>query len=268
MAIIGSVKEPKIKQQRSEVALQTQAQIKRVVQIAAQADDPAPAAAVQSIEQTAARFIKAADMALDMGTVDANTGIAALQTADAEYKQLAVAIESVYLSVRERHQAADQALRAKAQTMTLALGLLALVTARPGIGAGLARGAPRPDRPAAGGGHRIARGRRRARAGGARPSQRRTRRRAARAVDDGRAPARHGHPGQRELRLDPRGEHRSGRRQCRPEPAHRTGGGQPAAQRLVDGAADRHGAPERGLRRPGQSAGLFGLRRRPARRRR
>ena len=129
MAIIDSVKEPKIKEQRSTVALQTQAQIKRVVQIATQADDPAAAAAVQSIEKTAARFIKAADMALDMGSVDANTGIAALQTADAEYKQLVVAIESVYLSVRERHQSADQALRAKAQTMTLALGLLALVTA-------------------------------------------------------------------------------------------------------------------------------------------
>jgi methyl-accepting chemotaxis protein len=110
MAIIDSVKEPKVKQQRSEVALQTQAQIKRVVQIAAQADDPAAAAAAQSIEQTAARFIKAADMALDMGTVDPNTGIAALQTADAEYKQLAVAIESVYLSVRER-SGIDQALR-------------------------------------------------------------------------------------------------------------------------------------------------------------
>jgi methyl-accepting chemotaxis protein len=129
MAIIDSVKEPKVKQQRSEVALQTQAQIKRVVQIAAQADDPAAAAAVESIEKTSARFIKAADMALDMGTVDPNTGIAALQTADAEYKQLAVAIESVYLSVRERHQAADQALRAKAQAMTLSLGLLALATA-------------------------------------------------------------------------------------------------------------------------------------------
>ncbi|MCW5658292.1 MAG: methyl-accepting chemotaxis protein [Burkholderiaceae bacterium] len=129
MAIIDSVKEAQIKQQRGEVALQTQAQIKRVVQIAAASDDPAAAAAVQSIEQTTAKFIKAADMALDMGSVDANTGIAALQTADAEYKQLATAIESVYLSVRERHQAADQALRARAQTMTLALGALALATA-------------------------------------------------------------------------------------------------------------------------------------------
>ena len=203
MAIIGSVKEPKVKQQRAEVALQTQAQIKRVVQIATQAGDPATAAAVQSIEQTAARFIKAADMALDMGTVDANTGIAALQTADAEYKQLVIAIESVYLSVRERHQSADQALRAKAQTMTLALGLLALVTAGLALALAWRVRAPRAGRPAAGGGHRIARGRRRARARGARPAQRRTRRRAARASDDGRAPARHGQPGQRERRLDP-----------------------------------------------------------------
>jgi methyl-accepting chemotaxis protein len=136
MAIIDSVKEDKIKQQRGEVALQTQAQIKRVVQIASSSDDPAAAAAVQSIEQTTTKFIKAADMALDMGSVDPNPGIAALQTADAEYKQLAVAIESVYLSVRERHQSADQALRAKAQNMALAIGALALLTA--GVALGLA----------------------------------------------------------------------------------------------------------------------------------
>jgi len=73
--------------------------------------------------------VKAADMALDMGSVDANTGVAALQTADAEYKQLAAAIESVYLSIRERHQDADRALRDRAQAMTLALGALALLTA-------------------------------------------------------------------------------------------------------------------------------------------
>jgi methyl-accepting chemotaxis protein len=129
MAIIDSVKEPKIKEQRSEVALQTQAQVKRVTEIAAQTGDPAVSAAAQTIQQAAQRFVKAADMALDMGSVDANTGVAALQTADAEYKQLAAAIESVYLSIRERHQDADRALRDRAQAMTLALGALALLTA-------------------------------------------------------------------------------------------------------------------------------------------
>ncbi|HET7525854.1 MAG TPA: hypothetical protein VFK10_07920, partial [Burkholderiaceae bacterium] len=70
MAIIDSVKEPKIKEQRREVALQTQAQVKRVMAIATQADDPAVSAAAQTIEQSAQRFVKAADMALDMGSVD------------------------------------------------------------------------------------------------------------------------------------------------------------------------------------------------------
>src|SRR5262249_44726124 len=50
-------------------------------------------------------------------------------TADSEYKQLASGIESVYLSVQERHQSADQALRSRAQTMTLVLGALGLLTA-------------------------------------------------------------------------------------------------------------------------------------------
>ena len=134
MAIIDSVKEPKIKEQRAQLALQTQAQIQRVTQIAAASGDPAATAAAQSIDQAAKRFVKAADMALDMGSVDANTGVAALQTADAEYKQLAMAIESVFLTVREHHQSADQGLRSKAQTMTLALAALALVTAVIAIG--------------------------------------------------------------------------------------------------------------------------------------
>jgi methyl-accepting chemotaxis protein len=129
MAIIDSVKEPKIKEQRSEVALQTQAQIKRVMAIAAAANDPAVTAVAQTIEPSAKSFVKAADMALDMGSVDPNTGVAALQTADAEYKQLASGIESVYLSVQERHQSADQELRSRAQSTTLALGALGLLTA-------------------------------------------------------------------------------------------------------------------------------------------
>ena len=67
---------------------------------------------------------------------------------------------------------------------------------------------------------------------------------------------------QRERRLDPRGEHRSRHRQPGPEPAHRAGRGQPAADRHLDGAAHRHRAPERRLRRAGQPAGHLGLRRR------
>jgi methyl-accepting chemotaxis protein len=129
MRIIGSVEEPKIKEQRRETALQTQAQVKRITGIAAQADDPAVSAAAQMIEQAAQRFVKAADTALDIGSVDAKTGVAALQTADAEYKQLAGAIESVHLSIRERHQTLEQELRSRAQSLTFALGALALLTA-------------------------------------------------------------------------------------------------------------------------------------------
>ncbi|HTP73589.1 MAG TPA: HAMP domain-containing protein, partial [Burkholderiaceae bacterium] len=129
MAVIDSVKEPQLKEQRSEVALQTQAQVKSLAEIAAQADDPAVNAAAQTIEEAAARFVKAADLALDRGAADPRTGAAALQSADAEYRQLASAIESVYLSIRERHQGIDQSLRRKAQTMTLGLGALALLTA-------------------------------------------------------------------------------------------------------------------------------------------
>jgi len=136
MAIIDSVKDAQIKEQRRLVAQRTQEQIKRVLEIAAQSPTDTVRAASAALDKAAGRFVKAADMALDMGTVDPNTGVAALQTADAEYKAVAGAIDTVYQATRERHQATEQELRGTAQTLTLSLGLLALLTA--GVALGLA----------------------------------------------------------------------------------------------------------------------------------
>ncbi|HSB24363.1 MAG TPA: HAMP domain-containing protein, partial [Burkholderiaceae bacterium] len=129
MAILGSLDKPKIAERRRELALQTQAQVKRISEVAARSGDPAVGAAAQMIDQAAQSFVAAADKALQAGAGDADAGLAALQAADAEYDQLTGAIESLHLSVAELHRASSQALRSKAQTMTLGLSALALLTA-------------------------------------------------------------------------------------------------------------------------------------------
>ena len=208
-------------------------------------------------------FVKAADMALDMGSVDANTGVAALQTADAEYKQLAIAIESVVpRRARTPPVAPTRLCAARHSTMTLALGGARLGHRRRSRSALAWRVQRRiAGRHAACRRHRVARGRRRARA-----------RRAATSATTSSATCCVRRPRwssslrgmvrqvQRERRLDPRGEHRSRQRQPRPEPAHRADGVQPAADRQLDGAAHRHRAPERRLGRAGQPARRLGLR--------
>jgi len=123
-----------VEQQRDQLALRIDARIKRVGQIASESGDPSAIASAQAIEQMAASFVDAAVVALDAGGVRSAAGLAALRNAASEYQQLAGAIESIYLSVRDRHQVADQTVRAQAQNITLAFGALAFVTAAGAIG--------------------------------------------------------------------------------------------------------------------------------------
>ncbi|HEX6017468.1 MAG TPA: hypothetical protein VFZ28_05150, partial [Burkholderiaceae bacterium] len=134
MVAAESVSADTVKQQRDELGLRIDTRIKRVGQIASESGDPSAIASAQAIEQMAASFVDAAVAALDAGSVRSPAGLAALRNAASEYQQLAGAIESIYLSVRDRHQGADQTMRAKAQDITLAFGALAFVTAAGAIG--------------------------------------------------------------------------------------------------------------------------------------
>ncbi len=121
-------------QQRDQMDLRVQARIKRVAQIASASGDPSAIASAETIEQMSASFVEAARTALDAGSVRAAAGVAALGNADSEYRQLAGAIESVLLSVRDRHQSDDQTMRAQAQQVALGFGALAFVAAAGAIG--------------------------------------------------------------------------------------------------------------------------------------
>lgn len=73
-------------------------------------------------------------MALDMGTVDANTGVAALQSADAEQQKIVAGLAALHIAAREHVEREAAELGGSTQWMTLALGGLALATAALAIG--------------------------------------------------------------------------------------------------------------------------------------
>jgi methyl-accepting chemotaxis protein len=88
------------------------------------ADDPLR----QSLPQTLQRFGKAADNALDMASVDVNTGVASLQTADAEFQQLTTLLQSLEQRAGAVEAGSMVALKQRAKTLLLLLigfGLLA-----------------------------------------------------------------------------------------------------------------------------------------------
>ena len=104
VTIIGSLDDAQIKGRR-EALPKAAALVRQGV------DDSVPTAvrsspAYQQFEQTLGKYVKSADAAIDLSTIDPNTGIAALQTADADFKAVKVSLDQLEAEVRT---AADQA---------------------------------------------------------------------------------------------------------------------------------------------------------------
>ncbi|MDP2066013.1 MAG: methyl-accepting chemotaxis protein [Burkholderiaceae bacterium] len=128
ITIIGSMDDKAVNTQR-------EGQAQALSKMAADATAQAGAAADAKLQKTLTAFAtllgtyqKAADSAIDMATVDANTGVAALQTADGHYKAMSKQLGDVVAQVRA--SAADEgvALAASAhqrETLVSVLGLLA-----------------------------------------------------------------------------------------------------------------------------------------------
>ncbi|MEY4748642.1 MAG: hypothetical protein RIQ60_856 [Pseudomonadota bacterium] len=146
MTIIGSMDEAKVKAYRSELARSMNEVVTHVRAAALQQGStaaPTPAAAASSgsgdaegmaadyrkLAQLVEHCLKAADTAIDLATVDPNTGVAAMQTADDEFKQLDAVLGHLY--TRAQKLAADEAagLGNVAERNTLMLGLLGLLAA-------------------------------------------------------------------------------------------------------------------------------------------
>ncbi|MEP6876501.1 MAG: methyl-accepting chemotaxis protein, partial [Burkholderiales bacterium] len=132
ITIVGSLDDKAVKAEREQ-------QGSKLAAVASEATKAADAAADDAIQKDLRSFVgqvskyqKSADSAIDMSTVDPNTGVAALQSADADFKTLAATLASVLDRVGKRATETTLQLESMARLASWALaaaGLLAVLGA-------------------------------------------------------------------------------------------------------------------------------------------
>ena len=130
VGLIGSMDEPKVKAFRSDLTKQMEG-IKRVTG----ALDSAPGAddslrtAVAEVGKQLDQYAKQADDAVDLSSVDPNTGIAAMQTADATFLSLAKTTSAIVSGVEAAAKAANVASASRSRSINMTLTLAGLLAA-------------------------------------------------------------------------------------------------------------------------------------------
>src|SRR6185436_16828609 len=81
---------------------------------------------VQAARAKLAEYIKAADLAIELGSVDVNTGTAAMQTADQAFQELAKIFEAVVENERKTAQEIFESTRASYRNAWITMLALAI----------------------------------------------------------------------------------------------------------------------------------------------
>jgi methyl-accepting chemotaxis protein len=133
MVIVGSLDDAKVGAVRQHHASTTQELATQVGQIATGLADGG-ATAASAFAEHLPRYVKAADQALDMATMDPNTGVAMLQSADAEFKSIGKALQDL---AHESDRLRDEQVAGidhQARQTIFGMGLFALLAAAVSIG--------------------------------------------------------------------------------------------------------------------------------------
>jgi methyl-accepting chemotaxis protein len=129
MTIIGSMDDKTVTAKRTDLA-QGLAKMADEARQQAAAADADLGKTLTAFAATLATYQKSADSAIDLATVDPNTGVAALQSADAHYTKLSQQLGEVIAGVKARAQEDDAALTGAAhrnEALAGGLGLLAVI---------------------------------------------------------------------------------------------------------------------------------------------
>ncbi|MBQ0958415.1 HAMP domain-containing protein [Ideonella sp. 4Y11] len=139
ISIIGSIDEAGLKALSDGIVSGSKAIDDSLSQSIDEADLGNSPVTVPTIQSALAQYAKQAAQALDLASVDPNTGIAAMQGADAAYKDLAgqlVEMQKAILATSRDEQAADLATNDRL-TIALLVATLLLTAAAVGVGARL-----------------------------------------------------------------------------------------------------------------------------------
>ena len=125
VTIIGSLDDDQVKARR-EALPRAAAKVREGVEASVPASVRS-SSEYQQFEQAIAKYAKAADAAIDLSTIDPNTGIAALQTADADFKAVKVSLDQIEAMVRAAANADVGELEGVALRNSLILALLGVL---------------------------------------------------------------------------------------------------------------------------------------------
>ena len=127
LALMASLDEATVASLRSSLKSQVEAIVQAAQGVAAPAANAGQLPAqIAQVSQALVAYGKQADNALDMASVDPNTGVAAMQNADASFKQAGVAMAAIVASMGEAADAsaADSTQRAQRQALALLVASL------------------------------------------------------------------------------------------------------------------------------------------------
>ena len=130
VALVASLDEPKIKAARAALA-RRMGEVKAGLQsLASGAKGDADLAAIAAqASQLIDSYVKHADSAIDMATVDSNTGIAAMQSADSAYAGMVKTVGQVVAQIEVNATAAAAASAAQSRQLNLTLAAVGLLMA-------------------------------------------------------------------------------------------------------------------------------------------
>jgi methyl-accepting chemotaxis protein len=129
MVLMASLKEDQVKAAQHKFHGELAAVGKTFAGLAEATDEAEAKQALLAVAPLLERYRKAADEAVDMATVDPNTGIAALQGADARHAELAAALQRVGGRLRADAEAASAAARASVVRLAWLMGGASLLLA-------------------------------------------------------------------------------------------------------------------------------------------
>jgi methyl-accepting chemotaxis protein len=127
LALISSLDEAAVKKLRDELPQQLKAVARDAEQMAARrGDDGSLRESAQQIASHLAQYAKHADQAIDMATIDPNTGIAAMQSADASFQAASKAMVALVAGIEASAARGQTESAARSRQSALWLGLLAV----------------------------------------------------------------------------------------------------------------------------------------------
>ncbi|HEY0957317.1 MAG TPA: methyl-accepting chemotaxis protein [Roseateles sp.] len=135
IALIGSLDDAKIKSLREQLKQQVEGLARTLGALNDMPGTPADTEAlVKSAQPLLQAYLTKADGAIDLASVDPNTGVAAMQDAEARYKELATLIGKVVQAMGAEQQAAAETQQANARQRAWLFALLSLLAAGAGMG--------------------------------------------------------------------------------------------------------------------------------------